>query len=159
LSKTPTFTQARVSYGRFLYQQKRYEEAYRALERAVSDIGFQDRALALTYLGQTALRLGNVVKARSLFEHAANLDNKLALPMIELGDVYFLEKKYAQSKDYLDRYIAIEGRTPRGLWLGIRIERIFGDKDREASYALALRSLHPYSREYLLYKKALEKSR
>ena len=33
---------------------------------------------------------------------------------------------------------------------------IFGNKDKEASYALALRNLHPYSQEYLEYKKALQ---
>ncbi|ODS22489.1 type IV pilus biogenesis/stability protein PilW [Candidatus Endobugula sertula] len=156
LRKDSDFTQAWVDYGRFLYQQKRYKEAYDAFERSSQDVSYQKRALALTYLGQTALLLGNKIKAKSVFKHAANLDNKLALPMIELGDLYFDEKRYEESKYYLDRYIEIKGRTPRALWLGIRIERIFGDKDKEASYALALKNLYPYSQEYLKYKQALE---
>ena len=130
LSEEPDFTQARVSYGRFLYQQKRYDEAYKAFEAASTDISFQNRALALTYLGQTALKLGNDVKAKSLFEHAANLDNKLTLPMIELGDLYFLDKNYTQSKKYLDQYIDIEGRTPRGLWLGCLLYTSPSPRDR-----------------------------
>jgi type IV pilus assembly protein PilF len=35
--------------------------------------------------------------------------------------------------------------TPETLWLGIRIERILGDKDAEASYALLLRQKYPNS--------------
>jgi type IV pilus assembly protein PilF len=149
------FTQANVSYGRVLFEQERYQEAYKYFEIATKDISFQQRALALTYMGQTALMLDRKVKAKSLFDHAANIDNKLALPMIELGELYFDEKNYAKSKEYLDRYMGISGRTARSLWLGIRIERIFGNKDKEASYALALRNLHPYSKEYLLYKNEL----
>jgi type IV pilus assembly protein PilF len=151
------FTQANVSYGRFLFEQERYEEAYKSFEIATKDISFQQRALALVYMGQSALELGKKVKAKSLFDHAVNIDNKLVLPMIELSELYFDEQNYAKSKEYLDKYTEVAGRTARSLWLGIRIERIFGNKDKEASYALALRNLHPYSKEYLLYKKALLK--
>ena len=70
--------------------------------------------------------------------------------------LYFDAKNYATSKAYLDRYIAMVDRTSRSLWLSIRIERIFGNKDKEASDILALKNLHPYSQEYLAYKKQLQ---
>ncbi len=157
LKRDKKFTQARIDYGLFLYQQERYQEAYEAFSLAVQDISSQQRARALAYLGQTALVLGNKVKAKSSFEHAVNIDNKLSIAMIELGELYYEEENYAESKRYLDEFIRLSGRTSRSLWLGIRIERIFGNKDKEASYALALRNLHPYSKEYLLYKKELQK--
>ncbi len=156
LREDSSFTQAKVSYGRFLYQQSRFQEAYKIFDEASQDLSYQQRALTLTYLGQTAAELGDWVKAKSTFEHAVNIDNKLALPMIELGDLYFAEKDYAKAKTYLDRYTDKAGKTSRSLWLGIRIERIFGNKDKEASYALALKNLHPYSKEYLQYKKELQ---
>jgi type IV pilus assembly protein PilF len=152
------FTQARISYGRFLYEQTRYTEAYPVFERATLDLVSPQRALALTYMGQTALQLGDKTRAKSKFEHAVSIDHKLALAMIELGILYFEEKNYAESKKYLDRYTDVAGRTSKSLWLGIRIERIFGNKDNEASYALALKNLHPYSQEYLDYKKELRSS-
>ena len=153
------FTEARVNYGRFLYEQKRYTEAYRLFNQSVEDLTFKKRALALTYVGQTALQLGDTIRAKSAFEHAVNINNKLALPMIELGDLYFKEKNYAKSKQYLDGYDKLAGRSAKSLWLGIRIERIFGNKDKEASYSLALKNLHPYSQEYLEYKKELQSSK
>ena len=39
----------------------------------------------------------------------------------------------------------------RGLWLGIRLERIYGDTDALASYELALKHLYPDSPEYKAY--------
>ena len=147
------FTDARVNYGRFLYEKKRYEEARDKFEQASEDLSYPKRPLVLAYIGQAALELNNPVRAKSAFEHALNLDNKLSLAMIELGELYFADKEYAKSKQYLDRYIKLSGRTSKSLWLGIRIERIFGNRDKEASYALALKNLHPYSKEYLLYKK------
>ncbi len=155
LREDSRFTEARVNYGRFLYQQQRYQEALSVLERASQDLSYQKRATVLAYLAQTLLKVGNVSKAKSKFEHATNINNKLTLPLIELAEIYFDEKDYAKSKEFLDRYTAILGRTSKSLWLGIRIERIFGNKDKEASYVLALKNLHPYSREYLMYTKSL----
>lgn len=156
LKENPEFSQGNVSYGRFLFEQARYQEAYNSFEKATQDVSFDQRALALTYLGQAALKLNRTAKAKALFEQSTNIDNRLAQPLIELAEIYFDEKDYARSKQSLDNFTDIAGRTAKSLWLGIRIERIFGNKDKEASYALALRNLHPYSQEYLEYKKALK---
>ncbi|MFT6201365.1 MAG: type IV pilus assembly protein PilF [Granulosicoccus sp.] len=156
LKEDANFSQGNVSYGRFLFEQARYEESYNFFEKATRDVSFEQRAIALTYLGQTALKLNRKLKAKALFEQSTNINNKLALPLIELSELYFDEKDYAKAKTNLDEYVEFVGRTAKSLWLGIRIERIFGNKDKEASYALALRNLHPYSQEYLEYKKALE---
>ncbi|MGS2716752.1 type IV pilus biogenesis/stability protein PilW [Eionea flava] len=155
LKEDPNFSRGNVSYGRFLFEEGRYQEAYNYFEKATQDVSFEQRALALAYLGQTALKLNKKVKAKALFEQSTNIDNRLSLPLIELAEIYFNEQDYANAKQSLDDYMEIAGRTAKSLWLGIRIERIFGNKDREASYALALRNLHPYSQEYLEYKKAL----
>jgi type IV pilus assembly protein PilF len=155
LKEDSQLTEARVNYGRFLYQQKRYKEAVTEFAKATEDLSYKKRATALSYLAQTLSQLGDNDKAKAKFEHAHNINNKLALPLIELAEIYFDEKDYAKSKSFLDQYVGLAGRDPKSLWLGIRIERIFGNKDKEASYALALKNLHPYSGEYLLYKKSL----
>jgi type IV pilus assembly protein PilF len=153
LGSNSKFTQARVNYGVFLYSQDRFEEAFENFEEAAKDLSYDRRALALAYIGQTALRTGNIVRARSAFEHSLNVDNKLALPMLELALMQFDEEDYEASKKNLDLFLKTAKSSPKSLWLGIRIERIFGNKDKEASYALALKNLHPYSNEYLEYKK------
>ncbi len=151
------FTQARVNYGVFLYSQNRFKEAFEKFEVAARDLSYDRRALVLAYVGQSALKIGNVQRARSAFEHSLNVDNKLGLPMLELALLQFEEEDYEAAKQNLDRHLEFVKASPKSLWLGIRIERIFGNKDGEASYALALKNLHPYSKEYLEYKKLLNK--
>jgi len=146
------YTQVKDNYGLFLYRQGRYREAYNILHEVTVDLSYERRAQALANLGRTALKLGKRERAKSLFQHALNINSKVLISIIELAEMHFDEEDYAKSKHYLDQYVQLAPRhSPRSLWLGIRIERIFGNKDKEASYVLALKNLHPYSNEYLQY--------
>ncbi len=151
----PAFTQARNNYGSFLYQNKRYPEAYRAFELAAADLEYSRRAIALLSLGRTALKLNKLDKAEAAFSQALVLQPRLAPAMAELAEINFNKKAYADAKKYLEQYASISRQSPRTLWLGIRLERIFGNRDKEASYALALKNLHPYSKEYLEYQRLI----
>ncbi len=142
-----------LSYGRFLLDQSRPQEAKTHFEIASQDITYRSRAEALYYLGLTSAQLGHEIQAKASYEYALNLDKRFAPAALELSELNFNSGSYTAAKKYLDRYNAIAKQSSRSLWLGIRIERIFGNQDKEASYAMALRNLHPYSKEYLEYKK------
>lgn len=146
------FTQARNNYGAFLFQQERYEEAYEQFVRASEDLDYDNRARALLNLGRTALELDRPEKARAALEQAINLNEELAPALLELAQMEFEDEAYADAKRYLDRYAEVRRHSARSLLLGIKIERIFDNKDKEASYALALKNRFPYSDEYLEYK-------
>lgn len=146
-----------LSFARFLYEAKRYSDAVPHLENAGSDFTYPSRGAALYLLGKCWLELGDKIRARGSFEHALNLSERNASAAIELASMAFEERQYPEAKRYLDLSIANTRQTSRSLWLGIRLERIFGNKDKEASFALALRNRHPYSKEYLEYKRLLEK--
>lgn len=142
-----------LSYARFLYENKRYAEAVPLLEESAAEITYRNRERSLYLAGLCELQLGNTEKAAARFDHALNLDKRYAAPAIELATIRFEERNYAEAKKYLDQFTSNAPRqSPRSLLLGIKIERIFGNKDKEASYALALKNLHPYSKEYLEYK-------
>lgn len=145
-----------LAYGRFLYEQERYEEAYRQFEDAAADMNYPSRATALLYVGRAAQKLDRPERAKAAFEHAVNLDRRQADAILELAEIYFSERNYPKAKAHLDNFAALTRHTPRSLWLGIRIERVFGNEDKEASYAMALRNMHPYSKEYLEYKRLAE---
>ncbi len=148
------FSEANIAYtyGRFLMESERYKEAIKKFEKAGSDITYARRADAIYSMGVCADRLGDKQRAISSFEHALNLNTRHAPAALELAHQRFEQREYDQAKTYLDIYARNARQSARSLWLGIRIERIFGNKDKEASYALALKNLHPYSREYLMYK-------
>lgn len=155
LRQDKNFTEARNYFGLFLYRAQRYEEAFKEFELAGEDLAYVERAEVLINVGRTATKLGNTARAESAFAHANLLNPKLTAPYIELADLNFQKKEYAESKRYLDQYASLRNHTARSLLLGIRIERIFGNKDKEASYALSLKNRFPYSKEYLEYKQTM----
>lgn len=155
LRRDPGFSQARNNYAAFLFGQERYKEAFTQFERVSRDLDYEQRDRALLNLGRTALLLDNPDRAKAAFEHAYMLNRRLTPVLLELADVAFKEQNYAQAKRYLDQYSESTRHSPRSLLLGIKIERIFGNKDQEASYALALRNRFPYSNEMLEYQQLI----
>lgn len=144
-----------LSYGKFLLEEKRYDEALPLFQKASEDITFPSRANALYFIGMSALQTGDTVRAAGAFEHALNLNDRLAQASIELAEMRFAERDYSGSKKYLDQYNKNSKPSARSLLLGIKIERIFENKDKEASNVMALKNMYPYSQEYLEYKSLL----
>lgn len=144
------------AYGRFLLEKKRYAEALELFESASKDLTYNQRVNALYSVGACADKLGDEQRAIAAFKHALNLNANFAPAALELADKMFARGEFPEAKRYLDLFTKGSRQNARSLWLGIRIERTFGNKDKEASYALALRNLHPYSREFLEYKKLLD---
>lgn len=158
IKKDPGFSMARNNYGTFLYDHNRYEDAYKQFDTASQDLKYERRDVALYNLGRTAVKLDKYEKAQSSLINALNLNPRLAPVMLELAEIKFNQKEYSEAKRYLDMYTKTTRQTSRSLWLGIRLERIFGNQDKEASYAMQLKNMHPYSKEYLEYKQSTELS-
>ncbi len=144
------------SYARFLMDKDDYEEAFKLFEITSNDLSYGRRVNALFNLGLCAEKLGKPARAVAAYEHALNINKNFGPAALELAHKHFDSGRYAESKKYLDVFARNSRQSARSLWLGIRIERIFDNQDKEASYALALKNLHPYSREFLEYKKLLE---
>jgi len=153
LALNPDFALARNNYGAFLYRQGRYQDAEKQLQIVAQDFSYDRRSMALLNLGRTQLKLNKTDLAEKTFKQVLSINFRVPMAHLELADIYFQQKNFTNSKFYLDQFSKVSRPSPRSLWLGIRIERIFENKDKEASYALALKNLHPYSAEYLEYKK------
>ena len=63
----------------------------------------------------------------------------------------FGANNYLSARAYLQRYSEVARHTPESLWLGIRVERILGDKNALASYGLSLKGNYPDAAETRLY--------
>ena len=146
-----------VSYGQFLMKEGKNEEACPLFEEAANDYDFSFRADALYLAGKCAEKTGKVARVRSAYEHALNINPNYGPALADLAEIYFAAGEYPQAKRLIDQLERVSKPSAKSLWLGIRIERIFGNKDKEASYAVALKNMHPYSKEYLEYKRLLEK--
>ncbi|WP_051687010.1 type IV pilus biogenesis/stability protein PilW [Microbulbifer sp. HZ11] len=149
------FSMARVNYGVFLYQQERYRDARDQFKTASEDLTYNRRSYALANLGRAELRLHELDSAEQAFTKALALSPGLPVALLELAELKFEKQDYTQAKQYLDRFTEKNRQVPQSLWLGIRIEKIFGNRDKERSYALALKNLFPYSAETLKYQQMM----
>ena len=152
----PSLSRTRNNYGAFLYGQKRYQEAYQQFKYLADDFGYERRATALLSLGRVCLKLDKVAEGKQAFTQALGVSARLAPAHLELADLAFQAGDYQTAKYYHGKFVELQRQTPRSLWLGIQIERIFGNKDKEASYALVLKNLYAYSNEYLLYQQSVK---
>ena len=148
-------SRVRNDYGVFLYQQGNYEEAVNQLTRAVEDSGNPQRAVAYENLGLASLRVGARTEARNAFNRATMLRERMPVALLELAEMAFDDSDFAQASTYYDRFRAMTRQTPRSLWLGIRLARVFDNADAESSFALQLRNLYPSSTQYLEYRESV----
>lgn len=155
IKRDKKYTLAHNNYGVFLFGQRRYTEAFNEFELAAADLAYPSRSQALTNVGRAALKLGNTERAQAALQHAVVLDRNNSDAMIELADIFFQKQEYPDAKRYLDAYDAVGQRSPRSLLIGIRLERVFGNRDKESSLALILKNSFPYSKEYLEYKQKI----
>lgn len=153
------FSRARNNYGVFLVQQNRMEEARDQFARVVEDTNYEQRPLAFLNLGLTARQLGREDEAVEAWSRAIALNPRLSAPYLELADYHFSKGEFPLAQRMLSAHDSLSRPTARSLWLGLRIENEFGNRDAVASKGLALEKLFPYSSENLEYKKWLGSGR
>ncbi|MEM9743670.1 MAG: type IV pilus biogenesis/stability protein PilW [Pseudomonadota bacterium] len=139
--------QALNNYGGFLLRQGRLEEALEKLRRSVEDPSYPRRSVAYENLGVAELSAGNQPAAKLAFARALSLDADLPRANLELASLEFAEGNSQIASDFYERYRLQARQTPKSLCLGINIARALGDRDRLASFSIALRNLYPRSEE------------
>jgi type IV pilus assembly protein PilF len=155
LGYDPEHTSTRNNYGVFLTQSGKYQKGYEQFTIAAKDFDYLGRAQVYLSLGQTAAQLGKTEEAVEAWQKCIAIDPNMAGAYFELAKRYLDGNNLPLSKQYLDKYAELAGPTAHGLWLGVRLERAFGNKDGEASKGLALQNLFPYSSENLEYQQWL----
>jgi type IV pilus assembly protein PilF len=153
------FSSARNNFGVFLFQQQRFEEAYEQFAAAAADTGYNLRAQAYLSQGIVARRLDRPDEAVQAWRKAVALDPNLAGAYLELARFYFDNGDYPRSREMLQKYDRLGKPQPQSLWLAVRLEHRFGNRDAMASKGLALEKLFPYSKENLEYQKWLKNDR
>ncbi len=151
LKYDPELTAARNNYAVYLIKKGRNEEAYTHLKRASNDIEYARRGRLFLTLAQVAMRLGKKDEAIFAWEKSLNINPGMVQSYLELARVYFDNNDLPKAKRYLNKYDDLTGPRAEALWLGVRLEQAFNNKDGVASKALALEKMFPYSQQYLDY--------
>ena len=152
ISLDPKFSRARNNYASLLYERGNYEGAIRQLEVVSEDTLYDGRAAAFMNLGKAYLKAGRADKAEETFARAIKMDRRQWQSMLEVAEINFLRGDYGPAQAFYDQFRRqTPKQTPRSLMLGIRLARLKGDRDAEASYALQLKGMYPESDEYREY--------
>ncbi len=151
----PDLAAARNNYGAFLFEQGRYKEAVEQLQVAAEDRVYRYRPQVYENLGVGYLQLDDREAATQAFRKAIALNPGQSRALLELAQIRFEQQRYSASRELLSQHRKVSRQSPRSLWLGIRLARIFGDEDEEASLALALKNIFPGSPQYEAYKRSV----
>lgn len=143
----PSDSSAHNNYGTFLCRQQRIGEAEQHFVRAVTNPLYETPELAYTNAGYCFRRDGQVEKSELYLHKALRANTRYAPALYHMAELRFQQQRYLEVRELLAQYRKLARQTPQTLDLAIRAERALGDQDRQASYALQLRSKFPDSPE------------
>jgi type IV pilus assembly protein PilF len=139
------------NYGVFLYDQGRYAEAKERYLQAVKDNMYPERSRVFQNLGMVALKLNDRDGAKQYFERSIRLNKRQARPQLELAKLAYDEKQYVPARKYYDSFSKLTEQNAESLLLGVRLAKIFDDRDKAATLGLQLKRLYPGTPEYKQY--------
>ena len=139
------------NYGGFLFEEKRYSEAYEQYSKAAEDTMYGERSRVFENLGLTALQLGKKDTAKQHFQKALRLNSQRPTSLLQMGLLSYEDKDYVSSRSYYAGFSQQSRQTPQSLLLGTRLARVFEDRDQAASLGLQLKRLYPGTPEYQQY--------
>jgi type IV pilus assembly protein PilF len=151
LSSRPKDARILNNYGSFLYEQKRYKDAYERFEQAADDILYAERSRVFENLGMTATKLGDREAAREHFTKALRLNGQQPRALLEMAELSYEDRHYVPARDFYDRFSQLSEQNARSLLLGTRLAKIYDDRNKAASFGLQLKRLYPGTPEYQQY--------
>jgi type IV pilus assembly protein PilF len=139
------------NYGSFLFEQKRYQDAYDSYKRAAGDNMYPERSRVFENLGLVCLQLGKDDEAKSYLERSLRLNSRQPRALFALAQLAYGDKEYVPARKYYDSFTQLSEQNAASLLLGVRLAKVFEDRDKAASLGLQLKRLYPSSSEYQQY--------
>jgi type IV pilus assembly protein PilF len=139
------------NYGSFLFEQQRYAEAMERYTQASQDSLYPERSRVFENLGLTALQLKQREQAKAYFERSLRLNSRQPRALMEMAQLSYEDKHYVPARGYYESYLALAPQDARSLLLGVRLAKIFEERDIAASLGLQLKRLYPGTPEYKQY--------
>jgi type IV pilus assembly protein PilF len=139
------------NYGGFLCSRDQFAEGEKQFLKVLENPVYQRQDLVYENLGLCLERKPDYDKAEAYLRKALQRNSQLPKSLLAMARISLARENYLSARAYLQRYLAVAPHTPESLWLGIRVERVLGDKDALASYGLILKGRFPDSPETKRY--------
>ena len=138
----PNSSESHNNYGSFLCARKRYDESIPQFLEAVKNPLYATPNLAYANAGICSARKNDTKNAEIYLNKALQIEPLTHSAAQALAEIQFKRGEAGMAQKTLQNAL-ISTPGPETLWLGIKIARVLGDKDAEASYALELRRQYP----------------
>jgi type IV pilus assembly protein PilF len=142
----PRSSESHNNYGSFLCSRKRYDESIKHFLEAVKNPLYSTPNLAYANAGICSVRKNDIKSAEIYLTKALELQPLTHSAATQLAEIQFNRGDAPAAKQTLQNAL-VASPSAETLWLGIKIERVLGDKDNVSSYALQLRRQYPNSEQ------------
>lgn len=142
----PNSSESHNNYGNFLCVRKRYDESIIHYLEAIKNPLYPTPNLAYANAGICSTRKNDIKNAEIYLNKALQIQPLTHSAAYQLAEIQFKRNDVKTAKATLQNAL-IAAPSPESLWLAIKIERILGGRDNEASYALQLRQQYPNSEQ------------
>jgi len=134
-----------TSYGVFLYQQARYDEALIELNKVADAPFYKKKWVAYTYLGYYDLKSAQLRQAEKRFFYALKMNKSYAPALIEMAKIRYQKGDMMSARAFIERYFGQVEKTPESLHLAIKIETALQSYDSAEAYKLELKRNFPFA--------------
>ncbi len=142
------------NFGVFLCGQGKPEDAEKQFLKVLENPVYQPRAQVYENLG-LCMRDQVPQKGERYLRQALDLNARMPKALLAMADLAYEGGRYLSARAYLQRHLEVARPSPESLWLGIRIERVLGDRDALASYEMLLKNNFSNSEQARLYRESL----
>lgn len=143
----PQYSDAYNAYAAFLCRNKKYEEADEKFKKALDNPLYRSHNLVHVNAGLCAMRAGKPDDAEKYFRTLLKNSPNVPTALYQMAKINYDVQRYLQARGYIQRFAALGNHTPQSLILGVKIERVLGDRNSLAKYALILQRKFPDSDE------------
>jgi type IV pilus assembly protein PilF len=115
-------------YGTYLCRQGRYQESLQHFMVAVHANRYSEKADAYENAGLCALKIPNQAIAERYFAEAVKYDPAKSASLYRLAEINFKNHRYAESKNYLQKFLTVSAPTARSDKLSKRLSEVMNDQ-------------------------------
>lgn len=149
----PKDSSIKNNYAAFLCQQGTVDAAYTIFAEVLADPLYAHKGRVLENKAFCAQLVGNIKLAYENFVLATKFNPRLSRSLLALAQIEFDEQNMDEAYKYYTRFTKSSKHTPQSLWLGILLEKQFGNKNKLGSYSTLLKGMYPESKEAQLLQK------
>ncbi|MGE5626429.1 MAG: type IV pilus biogenesis/stability protein PilW [Bacillota bacterium] len=145
LRKAPDDPQIENNYAVFLCQHGKTKDSVKYFLKAANNPMYTTPDAAYTNAGICAGRIPDPASAEEYFRKALGINPSFPEALYQMALVSYNQKKYLESRAFIERYNQVSQPRPEVLYLAVQTERALGNQQGAADYAKQLIKLFPAS--------------